>query len=123
MNEEGIDRGNFGSGVDLFSLLSLRTARVVMGRVDSEGLKLQGHGFRSACHSDGSYSVWFNEPFRYPPIVMVSVVNDQTDLSATLYLVENDKFELVTAEVGRVDSWPDRQFPTEFMFVAFGVGD
>lgn len=120
MNEEGIENAYFGSGGDIFALLTLRGFRVIMGRVSEEGLKLQGKGFKSACHSDGAYSVRFKKPFKKPPIVIVNAVNQNQDLSVTLYEITTKKFELVTAEVGVVGDWSDRQLGTEFTFVALG---
>lgn len=120
MNEEGIERDYFGSSGELFALLSLRGFRVIMGRVGEEGQKLQGKGFRSACHSDGAYSVWFKKPFKKRPIVLVNAVNQNQDFSVTLHEITTKKFELITAAVGMVGDRADRQLGTEFTFVALG---
>ena len=92
-------------------------ARTIKGWVDADGNPRSGTGFR--CDSwggSGIYVIYFDEPFREPPVVVSTVEGPEWETyNLSTSIIHNDPQITVVCT-----SSPDRPTRSAFMFIAMG---
>jgi len=104
----------------LFALGGVENLRVIVGRVSTEGKGLGGSGFSAERSSEGSYSISFDNPFRNPPVVVVSPVSAAAgDKLLTISNLSASEFKVIAKDVISRDEGRSRD--SEFTFIAMGL--
>ncbi len=110
-----------GNSGELYATSSVENLRLIVGRVNSTGNKVNGDGYNSNRTDTGKYTITFPAAFASTPVVTVTLVNSAgEDHVATLKVLSNNSFEVWITDVENNENITGVLQNSEFCFMAVG---